>query len=243
MKPFTKNRFHYNWHWFWDTGNGDMGNQGIHEMDIARWGLGVTFPTKVSAVGGHFLFDDDQETPNTLNAAFEFKGSEGKRKMLEFEVRHWITNHEAGIGTAEFHSLGLPAAGLTAAAPKPKKGHGASKLGPDAGTHNTIGNLFYGSKGCMALGGYDSYKTWLGKEMTPGPEGHGGEFQRWRVTQTDPRVNLRSQAPPRLAPQLALRQSDLASPVQGEWTRFQVFGHPGVQRHAQTLPHSVHRNN
>ena len=175
MKPFTKNRFHYNWHWFWDTGNGDMGNQGIHEMDIARWGLGVTFPTKVSAVGGHFMFDDDQETPNTLNAAFEFKGSEGKRKMLEFEVRHWITNHEAGIGTAEFHSLGLPAAGLTAAAPKPKKGHGASKLGPDAGTHNTIGNLFYGSKGCMALGGYDSYKTWLGKEMTPGPEGHGGE--------------------------------------------------------------------
>ena len=67
-----KNRFHYNWHWFWDTGNGDIGNQGIHEMDIARWGLGVTYPTKVSAIGGHFMFDDDQETPNMLNAAFEF---------------------------------------------------------------------------------------------------------------------------------------------------------------------------
>ena len=67
MRPFTKNRFHYNWHWFWDTGNGDLGNQGIHEVDIARWGLGVTHPTKVSAIGGKFMFDDDQETPNTLN--------------------------------------------------------------------------------------------------------------------------------------------------------------------------------
>ena len=41
---FTKNRFHYNWHWFWDYGNGDMGNQGIHQMDVARWGLGVKYP-------------------------------------------------------------------------------------------------------------------------------------------------------------------------------------------------------
>ena len=65
-RPFTKNRFHYNWHWFWDTGNGDIGNQGIHEMDKARWGLGVTHPTKVTAIGGKFMFDDDQETPNTI---------------------------------------------------------------------------------------------------------------------------------------------------------------------------------
>ncbi|HKW33795.1 MAG TPA: Gfo/Idh/MocA family oxidoreductase, partial [Candidatus Acidoferrum sp.] len=49
MKPFTRNRFHYNWHWIWDTGNGDIGNQGVHEMDKARWGLGVKYPTKVSA--------------------------------------------------------------------------------------------------------------------------------------------------------------------------------------------------
>jgi hypothetical protein len=66
-RPFTKNRFHYNWHWFWDYGNGDLGNQGIHQVDIARWGLGVTYPTKVSgaSMGGNFMFDDDQETPNT----------------------------------------------------------------------------------------------------------------------------------------------------------------------------------
>ena len=95
-REFTMNRFHYNWHWFWDTGNGDLGNQGIHEVDIARWGLGVTHPTKVSAIGGKFMFDDDQETPNTISASFEFD-VDGKKKMMTFEVRHWISPHEAGI--------------------------------------------------------------------------------------------------------------------------------------------------
>ena len=95
-REFTANRFHYNWHWFWDTGNGDLGNQGIHEVDIARWGLGVTHPTKVSAIGGKFMFDDDQETPNTISASYEFD-VDGKKKMMTFEVRHWISPHEAGI--------------------------------------------------------------------------------------------------------------------------------------------------
>jgi predicted dehydrogenase len=95
-REFSKNRFHYNWHWFWDTGNGDLGNQGIHEVDIARWGLGVTHPTKVTAIGGKFMFDDDQETPNTMTAAWEFDVN-GVKKMMNFEVRHWISNHEAGI--------------------------------------------------------------------------------------------------------------------------------------------------
>ena len=97
LRPFTKNRFHYNWHWFWDTGNGDLGNQGIHEVDIARWGLGVTHPTKVSALGGKFMFDDNQQTPNTMTASYEFNVG-GKSKMMTFEVRHWYSNHEAGIG-------------------------------------------------------------------------------------------------------------------------------------------------
>src|SRR5580704_2968383 len=81
---FTQNRFHYNWHWFWDYGNGDLRNQGVHQVDIARWGLGVNYPTKVSATGGHFMFDDDQETPNTLTAAFEFDEGPSK-KTLVFE--------------------------------------------------------------------------------------------------------------------------------------------------------------
>jgi predicted dehydrogenase len=176
MKPFTKNRFHYNWHWIWDTGNGDIGNQGVHEMDKARWGLGVTYPTKVSAIGGHFMFDDDQQTPNTMNVSFEFATPEGKRKMLEFEVRHWATNNEALIGTKIFGSEGVPDAGLDAsAAPTPgAKSAAAPKTGPNAGSHNTIGNIFYGSKGYLAMSEYDSYKSWLGKELEPGPSGKGG---------------------------------------------------------------------
>ena len=98
---FTKNRFHYNWHWFWDYGNGDIGNQGVHQIDVARWGMGLGFPNKVSAIGGHFMFDDDQQTPNTLNCAFEYSAASGKRRMIEFEVRHWMTNHEAEIGTPD----------------------------------------------------------------------------------------------------------------------------------------------
>ena len=90
-RPFSRNRFHYNWHWQWDYGNGDIGNQGIHEMDIARWGLGVKLPRLVSAIGGHFMFDDDQQTPNTLVATYKYPDV---NKMLVFEVRHWMTPNE-----------------------------------------------------------------------------------------------------------------------------------------------------
>jgi len=94
-REFTKNRFHYTWHWFWDTGNGDFGNQGIHEVDISRWGLGVTYPTRITASGGKVMFDDDQETPNVLMVDYEFD-VRGKKKMMVFEVRHWHTNDEGG---------------------------------------------------------------------------------------------------------------------------------------------------
>lgn len=159
MKQFTKNRFHYNWHWIWDTGNGDLGNQGIHEVDLARWGMGVTLPTKVTAMGGHFLFDDDQQTPNNINVLYEFKTADGKTKMISFEVRGWMTNHEAGIGTDEFAGGGVPEAGL-----KTSKSNPAGNTGKPS----TIGNLYYGSKGYLAISNYDSYKTWMGAEGTPG---------------------------------------------------------------------------
>jgi predicted dehydrogenase len=162
MKPFTQNRFHYNWHWIWDTGNGDLGNQGVHEMDIARWGLGVELPTKVSAIGGHYMFDDDQETPNTLNCALEFKAANGKKKMLEFELRHWITNPECEIGRPSFG--GGPEV--------PFVGAGGGRQRRRA--PNSIGNIFYGSNGYLAIGGYDSYKSWIGPEQEAGPHGEGG---------------------------------------------------------------------
>ncbi|MFX0145872.1 MAG: Gfo/Idh/MocA family protein [Candidatus Hodarchaeota archaeon] len=93
MRPFNENRFHYNWHWFWDTGNGDIGNQGVHEMDVARWGLNKsTLPTKVHSSGGKFVYDDDQETPNTQLASFEWDDCQ-----LVFEVRGLLTGGESSI--------------------------------------------------------------------------------------------------------------------------------------------------
>ena len=92
MIPFSKNHFLYNWHWFWDTGNGDIGNQGVHEMDIARWGWGWGLPNSVVANGGKYLYHDDQETPNTLLARFDYGGKE-----LIFEVRGIQTGGEGAL--------------------------------------------------------------------------------------------------------------------------------------------------
>lgn len=149
-RPFSKNRFHYNWHWHWDYGNGDIGNQGVHQMDVARWGLGVTLPTKISSLGGHFMFDDDQETPNAQIAIYEFPNLTGggdKKKILQFEVRHWITNNEGSLATGfQDHS---------------SQGYMVSPS-------NVIGNIFYGSEGYMVFeGGW--FKTYLGKNREPGP--------------------------------------------------------------------------
>jgi len=170
MKPFTRNRFHYNWHWIWDTGNGEIGNQAIHEIDIARWGLGVRFPVLVSATGGHFMFDDDQQTPNVLNATYYFDSPNGKRKMMEVEVRHWITNHEAEIGTGAYGNSAVPPAGLTGRTTK-APGDKQAALGPKDAKTNTIGNIFYGSNGYLGIDGYDAYKTWLTNQAEPGPSG------------------------------------------------------------------------
>ncbi len=73
-KPYVDNRSHYNWHWFWHWGNGELGNNGVHSLDICRWGLDVTAPTRVTSSGGRYRYDDDQETPDTHTVAFEFPG-------------------------------------------------------------------------------------------------------------------------------------------------------------------------
>lgn len=93
MRAFNELRFKYNWHWFWDTGNGDMGNQGVHQMDVARWGLGVQgLPQAVSSTGGKYVYIDDQETPNTQMATFDYGDKE-----LMFEVRGMPTGTEGNL--------------------------------------------------------------------------------------------------------------------------------------------------
>jgi predicted dehydrogenase len=103
MREYTKNRFAYNWHWFWDTGNGDIGNQGVHEMDICRWGMGeAAMPAAVVASGGKYVYDDDQETPNTQFATFEY----GPKAQIQFEVRGLLTGPEGGVPVRGGNTVG-----------------------------------------------------------------------------------------------------------------------------------------
>ncbi len=74
MEPLRRKKLHYDWHWVWPTGNGDIGNQGVHEMDMCRWFIGNnTLPERVMSIGGRFVVDDDATTPNTLISYYDFK--------------------------------------------------------------------------------------------------------------------------------------------------------------------------
>jgi predicted dehydrogenase len=86
IEDFHANLVHYNWHWFWKTGNGDLNNQGTHQLDIARWALDtdVTHPTRVMAIGGRFQWDDQGETPNTMMAVAEYPNGQS----VFFNVRN-----------------------------------------------------------------------------------------------------------------------------------------------------------
>lgn len=85
---------HYNWHWFWNYGNGEIGNQGVHEMDIACWGHNRGLPVYAQSTGGRYAWDDDGETPNTQATAFRFEDG----SMLTFEVRNLGCFEEAEGG-------------------------------------------------------------------------------------------------------------------------------------------------
>jgi len=143
LRPFNELRFKYNWHWFWDTGNGDIGNQGVHEIGICRWGLGdPEWPKSAVAMGGKYAYDDDQETPNTLLASYDYGGRE-----IVFEVRGVLTG---GEGTpVQRRAPGPPVA--NANAPAAAAGAGARPAGPSGPINVQIGNLFYGSEGWASM--------------------------------------------------------------------------------------------
>ncbi|MEN8116813.1 MAG: Gfo/Idh/MocA family oxidoreductase [Bacteroidota bacterium] len=132
-RPFSRDIVHYNWHWTFEYGNGDVGNQGIHETDLCMWGLDVGLPTQITSMGGKFLWDDAKTTPEVLTSIYNYPEED---KIIQFEVRPWCTNTEEGV---------------------------------------TVGNIFYGDKGILVVDGYNKYKTYMGRDRTPGQSGDDGE--------------------------------------------------------------------
>lgn len=94
-RPFSNLRLHNKWHWQWDYGNGELGNQGVHQLDLMRWALDLGVPERTQSMGGKYVHDDDQETPNTQSVQYQY---EGRDLLLTFDIRPWITHTEAGIG-------------------------------------------------------------------------------------------------------------------------------------------------
>ncbi|QDU85427.1 Alpha-N-acetylgalactosaminidase [Planctomycetes bacterium Pla163] len=91
-----RTNLHYDWHWVWNTGNGDIGNQGVHQMDIARWGAGIDgFPRRVRSFGGRLGYDDDGETPNSQVVAFDCD----EAPPIVFEVRGLVSPSYRGANT------------------------------------------------------------------------------------------------------------------------------------------------
>jgi len=125
-KPLMRKSLHYDWHWIWDYGNGDLGNQGIHEMDKARWGLAKNeLPKSARSLGGRVGYEDDGETANTQICVFDYGDCE-----LIFEVR-----------------------GLPSVSPYPEVVRRKKNAKP--GT-NFVGNIFYGSEGMLVCPSYTS---------------------------------------------------------------------------------------
>jgi predicted dehydrogenase len=113
-QAFRDNLVHYNWHWHWHWGNGELGNNGPHGLDLARWGLNVTFPIRVTAGGGKYRHDDDQQTPDTMMVTYDFP----EHKTITWEGLSWspLGPHDSGFGVS-FHgtdgSLVIHDAGFT----------------------------------------------------------------------------------------------------------------------------------
>jgi predicted dehydrogenase len=122
-RPFNRRRFHGSWRWFYDYGTGDLGNDGVHRLDIARWALSIAsevqgeppqlLPEKISAAGGKWYFDDMQEWPDTLQVNYEFAGP--PRKLLTYEMRIWAPYrfHGESEGAAVYGDKGYIIIGNT----------------------------------------------------------------------------------------------------------------------------------
>lgn len=147
-RPFNRNRFHYNWHWNWDYGNGDTGNQGPHQFDVARWALGKDdLPVRVNSMGGYFGKKSAQNTPNTQTSLFEYADG----KILEFGTRGIYTDPEGVL---------LPDIKLT--------GNGKISASTKA-TPVKIGTIVLGTEGWMQIDAGGNWQTFFGRNNEAGP--------------------------------------------------------------------------
>jgi len=129
----------YRWRFLKDYGNGEIGDQGVHQLDIIRWGLGVNVhPERAQSMGGHFVHKDDEDTPGNQLFACRY---DGRDLLVQFETRNWLTNSEAGMGI-EY---------------------------PFVDHQNVVGVIFFGTEGYMTIPDYSSYYVFLGPKRTPGP--------------------------------------------------------------------------
>ncbi len=146
-EPYATER-HRGWHLLFNYGNGDIGNQGVHELDIIRWGLDLdTHPSKVASMGGVYVDLGAQQYPQVHAVMYQWAGRD---LLVTFETRSGYTNAEAGMGK-EFIFLDK---------------------------RNAVGVIFLGTEGYMIMPDYSSYYTFLGKKAEPGPKAEAGGMVR-----------------------------------------------------------------
>ena len=159
-RPFHDNYLHYNWHWFWHWGNGELGNNGVHFIDLCRWGLGVDYPIRVTSSGGRYRYHDDQETPDTNIATFDFEG----RKSIAWEGLSCSRVPGDRVPDVLFHAdngtLAIHGSGYTVYDPMGKEVRKAT--GP-RGDASHVANFLEGVRGSGSLNSeiQEGYKSTL----------------------------------------------------------------------------------
>jgi predicted dehydrogenase len=147
-RPFHTNYLHYTWHWFWHWGNGELGNNGIHTLDLCRWGLGVEFPIEVSSTGGRYRFDDDQETPDTNFVTYKFEGNKSAVWHGLSCTRLGAMNMPEALFHGEEGTLAIANGGYTIF---DKKGKEVRKVAGDGSEVTHVGNFLDAVRGNAKL--------------------------------------------------------------------------------------------
>jgi len=138
VAPYNK-LAQFRWRFVKEYGNGEIGDQGVHQLDIIRWGLGLdAHPSKAQAMGGELYAQGDEDTPSNLVSAYQFSG---RKELVQFETRKGFTNSEAGMGV-EY---------------------------PFVDHQNVVGVIFFGTEGYLIIPDYSSYYVFLGRDRKPGP--------------------------------------------------------------------------